>query len=437
MDNAVIAIVNDIINFPDLQSLKNRIIYRSLNKQYATHGKVDFITLSDELSKTTEKVSLDDISRMMAGYPLDSAQVSLYAEIIKEKSALRKLESIMDNKERYLKKGSLVEAVWSLEKDVADVALYGGAKSTAILDGEQATQMVIDRTRKIMNGEITQLKTGFAIYDSVIEGVYSDELLVIAGRSGDGKSAMSLTLANNVALVQNKGVAYFSLEMSTHETVCRLVTQLTGIPYKNVFKGNMTAEQWKQYEKAMEQIKDSKLFFDDSFGMTTPEIRSKIRKLFSKGIDLIVIDQLEMIHGYDNMPLYQKMDKNAYDVKEFTKEFGIPVILDHQLNRSSTDRKLKNVEYELSDLNQAGEKPANQVWFIKHQREGKKIIKSKVSIAKNRNGATMDFPVVFHGERMLFSNPVRPEDQKVFTTEEEEYLGDPEDESDAPEWARK
>ena len=150
-----------------------------------------------------------------------------------------------------------------------------------------------------------------------------------------------------------------------------------------------------------------------------------------------MIDQLEMIHGYDNMPLYQKMDKNAYDVKEFTKEFGIPVILDHQLNRSSTDRKLKNVEYELSDLNQAGEKPANQVWFIKHQREGKKIIKSKVSIAKNRNGATMDFPVVFHGERMLFSNPVRPEDQKVFTTEEEEYLGDPEDESDAPEWARK
>ena len=203
--------------------------------------------------------------------------------------------------------------------------------------------------------------------------------------------------------------------MSTHEGICRLVCQLTGIPYKNVYLGKMNTEEWAIYKEAMERISSSKMYFDDGFAMTVPEIRSKIRKLMEKDITLIVIDQLEQVKGYEGQPTYIRYDNIAYDIKDFTKEFSVPIILNHQLNRGITDRKLKNPEPQLSDLNQAGEKPADQVWAIVHNKDERgKILQSKIKLLKNRNGAQIEFPVIFVGERMLFSNPTREEDFHAF-----------------------
>jgi replicative DNA helicase len=121
------------------------------------------------------------------------------------------------------------------------------------------------------------------------------------------------------------------------------------------------------------------------------------------------------------MKMHEQFDKIAYDIKNLTKEFQIPIIMNHQLNRSIMDRHLKNPEPLLSDLNQAGEKPADQVWVILHNKDEKgNIMQSKVKILKNRNGAKIEYAVVFVGERMLFSNPVRPEDMEVFQVTNED-----------------
>ena len=153
------------------------------------------------------------------------------------------------------------------------------------------------------------------------------------------------------------------------------------------------------------------MFFDDTFGISVPELRSKIRKLMDKDIKLIVIDQLEQIRGYESQPAYIKFDRIAYDIKNLTQEFNVPIILNHQLNRNIMDRKLKNPEPQLSDLNQAGEKPANQVWVISHAKNDKgEIQSSRIKILKNRNGARIDFPVLFIGNKMHFVDPARPED---------------------------
>ena len=436
MDNSLIPIVNDILNVDDFQGMKNRIIFRSIIRTYTTGVKVDYLTVSNEVMKETDKISFDDISRMINIYVPETDNVLAYAYIIKEKASVRKLEALMDNKEKYFK-GSLVETIAKLEGDISDIAMYGGVRSTNVLSAKQATELVAEQTRQIISGEIEQLKIGFVDYDYHIGGIYTNELVVLAARSGDGKSALSLSIANHVALTNQKPVVFFSLEMSTHESICRLICQLTGLPFKNVYHGKLKEDEWKVYREAMDRISTSPLYFDDTFGITVPELRSKIRKLMEKDVKLIIIDQLEQIKGYEGMPLYVQFDKIAYDIKNFTQEFNVPIILNHQLNRGITDRKLKNPEPMLQDLNQAGEKPANQVWVITHRKDERgKILQSKVKILKNRNGARIEFPVTFVGERMLFSNLAHGEDVEF---DDENNLSNDEYqfEADEPSWAHK
>lgn len=414
VENELIPIVKDILYFDDFQSLKNRYIFKAINRLHSSGMKVDYITLSSEITKETSKITLEKFSTMLSDYFIDTANAMSYALIIKEKSSTRKLESVFDNKSKYLRLG-LIDGIGALEKDVTDISIEGGIRSTSVLDSKQATDMVVERTTKLINGEITLLKTGFIKYDNEVGGFFPEELLIIAGRAGDGKSAMSLSICNNVCFVQNKAALFFTLEMSTHETICRLVCQLTGIPFDIVYTGKMNPPQWKQYNVAIKKIATSKLLFDDTFGISIPELRSKIRKAQSKGIELIVIDQLEQISGNRSTAPHLRLDEISYDIRNMAREFGIPIILNHQQNRGVTDRKLKNVDPILSDLNQAGEKPATQVWFIQHIKdEDGNILRSRIVMSKNRNGPKINFPVTFVGERMLFGNPTTQEEEDDF-----------------------
>lgn len=449
IDNTNIPIINDILSYEDFQGIKNRIIYKAINQLYQTAGgRIDYLVAYDAVSKETSKITLEDISSLITKYFIDTDNAIVYANIIKEKSAIRKIEAMLDDKEKYLIEGSLLEIVTSIEQDLTRISLDGGARSSLILDAAQATEVVKTQTEKILKGELQQLKIGFPDYDNMLGGFYPNELVIIAGRAGEGKSALALSILNNVGIIQNKPSLMFSLEMSTTETICRLICQLTGLRFKDVYQGNLTVDEWKLYRKAVEQISDSKLYFDDGYGLTVPELRSKIRKLMDKDLSLVVVDQLEQIRGYEGLQTHLQFDKIAYDIKNMTLEFNVPIILNHQLNRGVTDRRLKNPEPILSDLNQAGEKPANQVWAITHHKDevSGQIVESKIKILKNRNGPRFDFPVLFLGERLLFVSPTREEDsysyehrnriQRTFTSQQpcEEPDNIVEDGDDSPPW---
>jgi len=423
VDNALIPVVNDILYYDDFQVLKNRLIFKAINNLHSNGIKVDYITLSSEIAKESSTITLDKFASMLTDYFIDTDNATSYAMIIKEKSSIRKMDSVFNNKEKYLRLG-LVDAVSSLEKDITDISIEGGVRSTSVLDAKQATNMVVEKTTKLINGEIVLLKTGFIKYDTDVGGLYPEELLVIAGRSGEGKSAMSLSIANHVSLVNNMAVLFFTLEMSTHETICRLVCQLTGIPFELVYRGNLDAKQWIEYEDAIQRIGDSKLLFDDTYGISMQEIRSKIRKAQSKNLKLIVIDQLEQIAGNSHLPPHLRLDGISYEIRNMSREFGIPIILNHQQNRGVTDRKLKtNVNPILSDLNQAGEKPATQVWFIQHSKDDEgNFLQSRVVMGKNRNGPKVNFPVNFVGNRMLFGNPTREQEEHEFHSNDDDLF---------------
>jgi len=410
VDNSLIPRVNDIVYSDDFKIIKNRIIFKSINNLYKARLKIDYITLSEEVSRENSNIEIDDISEILGQYFVDTENAISYAKIIKDKSSIRKLEAVLDNKEKYLKLG-LDNAVASLETDISDIAIEGGVKSTNVLTGEQASELSTERTKKLMSGEIQLLKTGFAVFDDKVGGLYPEEFMICAGRPGSGKSCLSLGIAKHVSIDNPKKTLFFTLEMTTHETVCRLVTQMTGIPYEKVYTGKMDEPQWLEYEKAHARISAGGILFDDSAN-TIPEIRLKIRKAIDDGLDLVIIDQLEMIQGRSSMPAYLRLDSISYEVRDMSLDFSIPIILNHQQNRGVTDRKLKNPDPILADLNQAGEKPATQVWFIQHQldKDGK-IIQSRIVMGKNRNGPKINFLVQFVENRMLFGNPARDTDQ--------------------------
>lgn len=429
-DNSNIGVINDILDFDDFQVLKNRWIYKTINYLSATSsGRLDYIIVYDAVSRETDKVSFEDLATIVEKYKnIDTELAISYAEIIKEKSALRKVEALMDNKEQYFESGNLLEVVTAIERDLTNIAIAGGAKSTAVLDSEQAVEMVKVQTELRRKGESGQLEIGFPMFDRYLGGLYPNELVVLAARAGQGKTALALSIANYVAIRKRKTVAFFSLEMSTHEIICRLICQLSGLAYRDVFQGRLTEEEWVKYGEATEQIKNSPLYFDDSFGLTVPEMRSKIRKLMDEGLALVVIDQLEQVRGYDSLAPHLRMDRLAYEIKSLTQEFNVPIILNHQLNRNITDRRFKDAEPQLSDLNQAGEKPANQVWSIvcKTDEEGINYDYA-IKMLKNRNGTKLRIPMTFMGERMLFAPVYEGEDMSAnnsYTSElpDESYM---------------
>lgn len=443
-ENDIIPSIDEILNFSDFQSLSNRVIYKAIISLHNTGISVDYVTVSSAVGKESGKINIEAINSISFD-TLNTENAISYAYIVREKASLRKLEGIMDNKEKYLK-GTLSEVIGKIEKDIANVALYGGARSTNVIDSKQATASLTEQTRKVLNGEISQLKIGFPDYDNYIGGLFPGELVLCAGRPGDGKSALSLSIANNIAIKQGKSVGYFSLEMSTNETICRLISQITGIPFRKVWRGELSEDQWKEYKNAVDMINSSNMYFDDSSSPDVREIRSKVRKLAEKGLDMVVIDQLEQIYTPQNISqISVKYDTITYAIKAMAKEFDLPIILNHQLNRASTSRQLKESDKEpnLSDLNQAGEKAPNQVWVIYHRRdEDREIIQSKIMVLKNRGGPIMDLNVSFIGNRFLFASKANKNDiqqadnyRKMEDNDDDIFIEDEDGETQTPPWS--
>jgi replicative DNA helicase len=436
-NNTLIPAIQDILEYDDFQIFKNKVIYKAINRLYDMGLACNILSVSGEVKVETSKVTLDDISKIYYSKEnetlLTEDNAVTYAKILRERATMRKLESILDNKENYFKDISVAKIVANIEKDIADVAIYGGVKSTSVIDSVQAIEVLNDRTRKVMNGELPQLKTGFADFDNVVGGFYSNEMIICAGRPGDGKSALALTIANYVSIKNKNPSLFFSLEMPTRNTLLRLLCQLTGLPFNRMYNGNLSQDEWARFGEAQERIKSSPMYFDDSFGITLPELRSKIRReVETHDIRMVVIDQLEQISGFDSLPAYQKFDRIAYSIKSFTEEFDIPIILNHQLNRNVTDRKYKDAEPQASDLNQAGEKPADQIWIIHHKKdEDGNNLNSKIKIVKNRNGMIMEFPVTFVKDRVMFASILDPRDREEWERINAQTKGD----GDSPYWA--
>jgi replicative DNA helicase len=259
-------------------------------------------------------------------------------------------------------------------------------------------------------GGITGITTGFKDIDRKTSGLQRSDLILIAARPSMGKTAFSLNIAQNAAIKEDISVAIFSLEMSKEQLVQRMLSAESHIEIQKIRTGNLNEDEWPRLAKAMGPLAQSKIFIDDTPGISVMEIKGKCRRLkVDHGLDLILIDYLQLMSGEGKSENRQQEISNiSRALKGLAREMDCPVVALSQLSRAPEVRG--DHRPILSDLRESGaiEQDADVVMFLYRDEyynpdtEKKNI--GEVIIAKQRNGATGIIELAWLGQFTKFAN---------------------------------
>jgi replicative DNA helicase len=258
--------------------------------------------------------------------------------------------------------------------------------------------------------DIVGVPTGFIDLDKMLTGLQPSDLLIIAGRPGQGKTGFLLSIAKSAGLTHKKHVAIFSLEMSNDQVVQRLISQETGIDSQRMRTGKLQEHEWPLFTHAIEVFSDTKIFLDDTPAITPLQLRTKCRRLHMEyGLDLVIIDYLQLMGG-DNRTdnRVQEVSHISRSLKVLARELNVPVLAAAQLSRAVEQRTDKRPV--LSDLRESGslEQDADIVMFIyrpdQYEKDTVKQNVAEIIIAKHRNGPVGSVELVFRGAQAKFEN---------------------------------
>ena len=299
--------------------------------------------------------------------------------------------------------------------DEAEKAVFGVSERRLrhdVLPIRQVMSVVYDQVgeRAQRSDEIFGVPTGFIDLDKMLGGLQASDLLIIAGRPGQGKSGFLLSVAKNAALTHKKHVAVFSLEMSNEQVAERLISQETGIDSQRLRTGHLEGNQWELFTQAIEVLSDTHIFLDDTPAITPLQLRTKCRRLhLEHHLDLIIVDYLQLMGGDTrNENRVQEVSYISRNLKVLARELNVPVLAAAQLSRAVEQRSDKKPV--LSDLRESGslEQDADIVMFIyrpdQYEKDTVKQNLAEIIIAKHRNGPVGSVELVFRSALAKFEN---------------------------------
>jgi replicative DNA helicase len=259
-------------------------------------------------------------------------------------------------------------------------------------------------------GETTGVASGFRELDAKTSGFQKGDMVLIAARPSMGKTTFALNIAENAALRSGKSIALFSLEMSKEQLAYKLLCSQAHVDMLRLRTGNLDDKDWENIAKASGPLAASKIFIDDTAGITVTEMRSKCRRLkIEHGIDMILIDYLQLMSGgKGNESRQQEVSEISRSIKALAKEMECPVIALSQLSRAPEQRT--DHRPMLSDLRESGsiEQDADLVMFLYrdeyYDKETEEKNVGECIIAKQRNGPTGTVKLAWLGQFSKFGN---------------------------------
>lgn len=409
IDKDSIGLVSEILSPRDFYSDLNGIIYDAMLSLYEERKPIDVVTLSKSLKKIKngEKVESSYISDLVNSVPT-AANIEHYANLIKEESTKRGLISVGTK---------IAEDAFKEQSEVNDLLDKAEASIFAISQGHDIRGFVpvkeslaesfdrIDELHKKGAG-YRGIRTGFVDLDNVLSGMQPSNLLILAARPGQGKTAMVVNIAQNLAVEQKIPVGIFSLEMSQEELVDRLLVGQADVDAWRLKTGKLVEADFTKLSQAMGQLADAPIFIDDTPGISVSEMRTKARRLqLEHGIKLLIVDYLQLVdpgRRYDNR--VQEVSIVSQGLKNLARELKIPVLALSQLSRAVEHRGERKPQ--LADLRESGaiEQDADVVMFL-YRLEAEvttNVIPTKLSIAKHRNGPMGEVDLLFRGDRIRF-----------------------------------
>jgi replicative DNA helicase len=426
LDNAAHSEAAEKISADDFSLDSHRRIFLRMSELMDSQRAVDIVTLANELSRYKEVEAVGGVAYLASlteGLPRRPV-IEEYIRIVKDKSLLRKLMAIcsMAIARANDQSESALEVLGSAEQQLMEVTEKG------ISGGFQSLHQIVEHSFGTIDNlykqsrEVTGLATDFIELDRMTSGLQKGELIIIAARPSMGKTALAINIAQNAAVNHNAVVAVFSLEMSKESLLRRMLASQAWVDQRNLQTGFIAKEDHGKLQKALGELVESRLFIDDTAGISLSEMRAKARRLKQSynGLDLIVIDYLQLMSaslpsgkkGYENRT--QEVSAISRGLKALSKELDVPVVALSQLSRAS-ERRGDDKRPMLSDLRESGsiEQDADVVAFIHREayynrdeemtQEDK--AKSEIILAKQRNGPTGVVHLNFISRFTRFDNP--------------------------------
>jgi len=409
-EDCVIAAV-DKLKEQDFYAPMNRRIWRAMRDLTAISKPVDLVTVTERLEQK-EKLSIDELT-----YLTDLTQrvpsvknLQVYIDIIREKSLLRQTIEAC---------GDIAEMSYRGDASAREILNYAGEVIYKIADdrGSRSLEHIrqaliesfetISKAAKSKDGLIG-ISTGFPLMDKTLSGLQAAQLIVVAGKTGMGKTSFALNIVEHVGTVLKRPVAIFSLEMSRDQLATRLLTGKAQVDSQKARIGALSEKEFFSLADAMVPLDESSIYIDDTPTIGPTEILAKLRRLKREQGDLglVVIDYLQlMTMGGRTENRQLEVAQLTRSLKIMAREMGVPVIVLSQLKRVGDKRE--NQIPQLSDLRESGaiEQDADVVLFLHRddyfgQEGGEEAAepKSRIIIAKQRSGPTGSIQVKWRGE---------------------------------------
>jgi replicative DNA helicase len=414
IDEEAIGLAVEILDEVWFYEDSHRKIYKAIVDLYNFHKKVDLITISDKLKGDGSLESIGGVTylSMIIDSVPTSANVEHYSHIVKEKGILRKLiqNSTQIISQSYDSEGNVDEVVDTAERLIFEIAdLKQRQQSVHIKDLVKQSIETIDRLYQ-RKEHITGIATSFTEFDNMTSGLQKSDLIIIAGRPSMGKSALAISIAENVAIKQNCGVAVFSLEMSKEQLVQRMLCSQARVDAHKVRSGYLSSSDWPLLTKAAGRLSEAPIFIDDTPAISILELRAKARRLkANNNIQLIVLDYLQLMRASTKTDSrQQEISEISRSLKALARELSVPLIALSQLSRAVESRQ--DHRPQLSDLRESGaiEQDADLVVLLMREEYYNPTEENKgvadVIIAKQRNGPVGNVKLAFIKEYMSFEN---------------------------------
>jgi len=415
--------VIDILHPEAFYKESNQRIYKAIMILFETSQPVDLLTVSNQLKTQGDLdfVGGDFYLINLTQKVSSSAHIEYHARIILQKYIQRRLITISNEiiQESYDETVDVFDLLDDAESKLFEVTQGNLKKSSE--DAQSLVSQALEKIQEISSQEgMSGIQSGFTKIDDITSGWQPSDLVIIAARPGMGKTAFVMSMAKNIAIKFNKGVAIFSLEMSSVQLITRMISSETNLPSDKLRRGNLLAHEWEQLSAKVKDLSLAPIFIDDTPSLSIFDLRAKARRLVSQhDIKIIIIDYLQlMTSGTSNKTgnREQEISTISRNLKALAKELEVPVIALSQLSRAVETRGGSKRPL-LSDLRESGaiEQDADIVSFI-YRPEYYKLTEwddeertncegqAEFIIAKHRNGGLDSIRLKFTGHLAQFSD---------------------------------
>lgn len=409
IDKDAIHTVSSILKPSDFYNGQHATIYGIMISLYEKQLPLDIVTVSSEIKKTKSKdiITRSYIEELIDAVPT-SANVEQYAKLIRESSTKRAL----------IHAGSAIAELGFSNEDTKEILNKAETAIFAISQGNTLRGFIpIKETLAKTYDSIVEnsgktdtfrgIRSGFSDLDSLLAGFQDANLIILAARPGQGKTAMAVNIAQFVGVNQKIPVGIFSLEMSQEELADRLVVGQSDIDAWKLKTRKLSSEEMERVTDSMGVLAEAPIYIDDTPGLSISEMRTKARRLqLEYGLKFLIVDYLQLVdpgRRYDSR--VQEVSIVSQSLKNLARELKIPILALSQLSRAVEHRGEKKPQ--LADLRESGaiEQDADVVLFLyRLDDQVTQTMATKLLIAKHRNGATGEIDLLFKGDRIRFYN---------------------------------